>query len=287
MAGDAIQITGPDSDVVDLNDGTDFKLLFGEFGYLYPPITHADERVPLEPGSRLRQTNVHARTIDIPVLMKGTDRADFLTNMRSFLRKVDPTRGDSVIQYSAQGVTRLLTVRYVGGLEGNYKNKQAMESWNKIVLSFKAFDPFWYATSSIVNEYTTSDVATFFPFFPLTLNASQVIANPTIDNEGDVETWPIWTITGPASDINLVNSTTGKILTLTYTLGEAETIVIDTRPDAKTITLQDGTNLFEYLSVTSALWSLERGENDISLQMAGATADSAIELVYTPRYWSR
>lgn len=124
----------------------------------------------------------------------------------------------------------------------------------------------------------------FFPFFPLTLTNTILFASVVATNDGDVEAWPQWTIEGPASDIILTNTTTGERLALLgYTLPEGESIVIDTRPNRKSIT-RGATNLFPSLSSSSRLWSLGLGDNGISVEMANTGANSRVILRFVQRY---
>jgi phage-related protein len=78
---------------------------------------------------------------------------------------------------------------------------------------------------------------------------------------------------------------TGEVTNLTVSLGIGETITIDTKRFQKTITKNDGTNLFFTLTDESSIWSLQEGNNSIQIEMANATQDSLIQLTYRNRYW--
>ncbi len=128
----------------------------------------------------------------------------------------------------------------------------------------------------------------FFPIFPLRLTSSQIAVDSTVTNAGDVATWPVWTIKGPGTTITLRNLTTGEnLIFLSTVLGSGESIAIDTRPGLKTVTKQDGSNLFNDLDVTSSLWALPRGDSAIRLEMSGVDATaSSLQLNYRQRYLS-
>jgi hypothetical protein len=103
--------------------------------------------------------------------------------------------------------------------------------------------------------------------------------------QGDVETWPEWIITGPGENIVLRNMSTDEVTSLEVSLDVGETITIDTKPFHKTVTKNDGTNLFYTLTDESSLWALQEGSNSIQIEMANATTDSNIQLTYRNRYW--
>ncbi|SCD43660.1 Phage tail protein [Streptomyces sp. Termitarium-T10T-6] len=113
---------------------------------------------------------------------------------------------------------------------------------------------------------------------------SQVLGSVTVDNDGDDDAYPVWTIKGPATTVTLTNVTTGQTLALTRTITGADTIVIDTRERQQTALLNGVTNLWPDLSDDSSLWPLETGVNDLSLTVAGSTTDTSVRMTYQPRY---
>jgi len=79
---------------------------------------------------------------------------------------------------------------------------------------------------------------------------------------------------------------TGKTLNLDVTLTAGETVTIDTTPGTRSVTKNDGTNLFGELSATSSLWALAKGSNAIQLEMSSATSSSSIAYSYERRWLS-
>ena len=97
---------------------------------------------------------------------------------------------------------------------------------------------------------------------------------------GDAGAWPVWTIDGPGTDIALRNLTTGAYLATSQALVAGDQLVIDTRPDAKTATLNGTTNVYSTLDPQGSLWRLQPGDNDLQLEVGGATAATLITLTY-------
>lgn len=257
-------------------------------GRFMPPMRRVEEQVPLQAGARLRSVRHAGRDVMLMLWIDAASETALRTEIRELLFKLDATRGDGRLRVTAPGGDqRELTCRYVAGLE--MPEVEGQWSGPELQLAravFRATDPYWYDVSTVSATYTTGTPATFFPFFPLRLSASEVFADATLDNSGDVETWPTWTIVGPASSIVLRNLTTGKVLSLSTTLTAGESVSIDTRPGVKTVLRQDGTNLFSSLSATSSLWPLQRGTNAIRAEMSGATAASSVTVNYRRRYLS-
>ena len=281
--GETIRWIDADNGSHDLTDGVRrFSASRGRTGLWMPTFAFAAHEMPGEAGARLTYTRTSARDVDIPFAVLEEDETALRSLIRSLARALDPTRGDGVLEVTRDGVTRRLTCRYTGGLEQARTLGPSLQA----VLSFRAFEPYWEADSAVSETYETGEAAAFFPFFPLTLASSTVLASPSVENDGDVEAFPVWTITGPGSNPSLKNLTTGETLSLTLTLGAGEEVVIDTRRGRKTVLSGTGANLFSALSDDSSLWSLAAGTNRLQIEMDGATEDSAVTLGYTPRYLS-
>jgi hypothetical protein len=110
-----------------------------------------------------------------------------------------------------------------------------------------------------------------------------VLGITPIDNPGEVDAWPVWTITGPATVITATNVSTGQSFVLTKTLAAGELVTITTqRP---TVRGPLGENLVNALNWPSCyLWPLIPGTNQVNFAVAGASTGTAIELSFYPRW---
>lgn len=268
---------------LDIDEGVDVE--WGVIGRFMPPVDFIEEEVPLEDGVRVRRPKVRARDLVLPITVMGATEVELRTRIRTWLSRLNPTRGAGRLRVTApDGSQRELHCYYADGMQGNESIDEAGLVWQRFAVMLRAGDPYWYDSSTVVVPFTTGEAATFFPIFPLRLSGSEVFAETTVDNTGDVKTWPIWTITGPGSGLVLRNLTTGKELSLSRELSAGETITIDTSPGVKTITLNDGTNLMGEMDDGWSLWPIERGSNSIRIELTGATEDSSVMLVYRRRY---
>jgi phage-related protein len=265
-----------------LSGSPNFDILVGPTGRFMPPIDLVEQQVPFQAGTRLKQTYVKSRDIDLPLGITGVSKSDLRTQTRNLLNMFNPLLGDGQLKIIAEdGSQRLINCRYSSGLE----IQETGLLWQNVIIVLKAFDPYWYDPNPIVQTFTVGTPATFFPILPMRLTSSTVFADTTINNEGDVESWPTWIITGPGDTIYIRNLTTGEFININYTLQPGETIYIDTRLGKKTVTLGDGTNLYPNLSSDSSLWALQSGNNQIRIEMQNSQVASSVQLSYQNRYW--
>lgn len=258
-------------------------------GRFAPPSRFILDTSPTQPGSIVRSVRHESRRMIIPIVLKATSATDLRDQIQELNFALDPVRGSGQLKITGPGgITRVVDAYLEDGMGLDESlNSTTGPTWQRASLQFLCEEPYWKdnsTTSATVTYGTTT--ATFFPMFPLRLSSSSVFGAATIVNDGDVMTWPRWTITGPGSAIYIKNITTGKTINLDVTLTAGETVTIDTTPGVRTVTKNDGTNLFGYLSADSSLWSLTRGSNSIQLEMSSADVGSSIAYSFERRWLS-
>lgn len=275
----------PDGVETPLSSST-ISTLWGVTGRFMPPIDYVEETTPERAGARIRATKIRPREIAVPLFLEGPTPAELRALIRDFARRLFPARGDGRLRnVGPDGDTRELLCRYANGLELTETTAEGGVTWQRTLIVFRAAeDPYWRAVDPVELDFGTGEPPAFFPIFPLRIARSSVFGGVTIDNVGDVEAWPIWTISGPGSNLNLENVTTGEFIALDTVLGAGDEIVIDTTPGVKSVELADGSNLFPDLVDGYSLFPLQKGENEISVGLEGADDTSAIALSYRPRF---
>ncbi|MCP2168137.1 phage distal tail protein [Goodfellowiella coeruleoviolacea] len=283
MADEVIQHVDPDGVVTDLAVAWDVS---GRYGVT---VRLDEQGVPGQPGLLLRDVQHGARDISLSLWINAPTPAELQARLRDLVHRMDPRRGDSVLRMTGPaGDTREITVRVVAGLDvAERLGDTSGPTTQRMPIMCRAYDPYWAAGSDIVQQFQRGEAPKFFPFFPLRLASSEIWADVTVTNPGDVDAWPVWTIVGPGSHPVIRNETTGKVLDLAVDLGGGESVTIDTRPRRKEVTRSDGTSAFGRLSWGSSFWPLAPGTNAISIEMGSAvSADSRVVLSYRPRYLS-
>ena len=155
-----------------------------------------------------------------------------------------------------------------------------------LTLSFEGEDPLWYESTQRSYDFVAGMVVPFFPIFPVRLMVSSEYAEGSVENSGDEDSWPIWTISGPAEDLVIVNNTTGKTIDLTgITVPDAGQLIIDCNPAAKSVLL-DGIDSIATLTLASELFPLALGANSITVKLNNPDSGTTVNVAFTRRYFT-
>jgi hypothetical protein len=242
-----------------------------------PTVRYSELVVPLQPGSRWQNVSHGPRDVVVPVDILGPEDP-----MDRLVAAVDPTLGDGRLRVTRHDATeRELFCRLID-FSGLREATDRLDGWTA-ALVFHAVDPYWYDRNSSSLIFSPGESPSFFPFFPLTLGASEVSTEATVNNDGHVTTWPVWTITGPGS-VTATNTTTGETWDLDYTLDDGEVVTVDTRPGVKTVVSSTDGDLFANLTDESSLWALAKGTNTVTVTMAAASSASQLLLSWQRRW---
>lgn len=287
-------------------DGTTWPLMDASFGWhLQDGLVGVLGAVPIavttddDPGGgvTVRAEQPQARIMTLPLRIDGPDPDSHLIRFRQLIRSFTMTRRlgpGTLILKRPDGTLRQIPARYYAGLD---PAPGGLSGWlySDLPLQLLAPDPYWTDPNPIpiTIEFQSGAAADFQnPYF--TLSASSVVGDPvTVNNPGDAEAWPTWTITGPASLITATNNTTGKVWTIDPNaagiahgnLLAGETVTVTTRPQK--VRGPDGTTPWTGalgFPDNADLWPLEPGDNSITVALAGAAAGSDVVGSFTTRW---
>jgi hypothetical protein len=246
-------------------------------------------------GARLRHVQAQPRTVVWPVLVKGRDHVAFQDNWRALARAFTRTlrEGPGLLEVALpDGRVRQLEVHYADGWDGRGQAATGI-TWDSAVVTLWCEDPYWVSTEPVIVHRETGTQVDYLVPYP-SVSSSQVLGETTVTNPGDVDVWPTWVITGPASAITFTRqartaSETDQAFTLTMAdtvhgvLLAGETVTVSTDPPR--VRSGTGENLIDGLDWPGAvLWSLPPGETPVVFQLDGAAAGSAVDLTFYPRY---
>jgi hypothetical protein len=226
-----------------------------------------------------------SRTLLLPVILTDSSEAGLRSQIRDLVAKMHLAKGEGRIRVTdSGGSARDLDCRCIGGFEA--LDGQLGPTSAVLPLTFKAPDPYWQdATVSSGSSSQATQAAEWLPILPLTLVDTNIFDAPTITVTGDVEAWPIWTLTGPFTSVTIENTTTDKSWTLTFTASSSETIIMDFTTGNKSITrVNTGNSLLANFS--GAMWPLAAGANALSISATGADSVTLVEWEYQDRYLS-
>lgn len=253
----------------------------GTKGLGLPPVDLITEKLPNTPGVIVRRINKNQIIIELPIVIKSTSMTGVVSAMSNLYRWFDT--GDEKqrrpgylrITRPQDDVVRQILCYRSGGLTGDLS--EGGPDWVMTPVELLAPYPAW---TDIVNSQEEWDQA------EITAGNLSVLVN------GTQETFPVWTIHGPASDITLTNSTTGKTLPLTanggLTLSSLDTLYIDTRPTNERTTLQivNQSNVFygDRVAGSGSYWTLNSGQNRIVISASGMGVGTYFRIEWLNRY---
>lgn len=214
-----------------------------------------------------------------PMVLEGLiyDHGDTITRnerIARLKRASNALRADSTLTFTPDGsepvwtaVRRQQPVRVEGG-------------WNKnFQIPLVAADPRLYSTALSTSSVMADDQlggatgAGFDQGFDIDFGAAAPTGQLFVVNNGDTETWPIYTIFGPGTGPSIVNFTTGSQIVFAYTLSDTEGLLIDTLNrtvqlgtilDPDNLDPSTLTNRYSALDFANTVWGgLVPGSNDL------------------------
>lgn len=266
-----------------------FALADGVSGLGAAPVTLTTDPLP-RGGVRLRHVQPQARTIVWPVHVEADTHQQFVDLWRALGRAFTDTLrvGPGILDIARpDGRRRQIQVRYQDGWNGLGQAGTGI-TWDNAVVSLLAEDPYFYDPQPVSLMRSPAAPADFLASY-FTVSSAEVLGAATVTNPGDVDAWPIWTVTGPATLITMTRADTGDAFTLDPTatghgpLLAGQSVTITTDPPS--VRYQDGTNWVGGLNWPSAaLWSLAPGDTPVTLEVDGAGSGTSVTMSYYTRY---
>lgn len=266
-------------------------LLNGVTGIGIAPVDHATKKNAVGHGSSWQGTRLEEREIYLPLLIDAPDVAGLDKLRDSIIKTCDPLQGEGTISVRRMhdGKERHIPARYKSGLEGKYDDDYFGE-WQTLGLIFLATEAFWsgdpvtlsWPLSSTDKPFISETVA----FFPVVLGRTNVNGVYEIDLLGDAPAAPVWEVTGPATDITILNQTTGDKIFIAGEVKPGEKIRIDTANNFLSGSGRTEDELWDSLSLDSTLFKLPLGKNRVQVIATGLTKQSSIAATYAPQYYN-
>lgn len=234
------------------------------------------------------------RVLSVPLLIRGSTPDEYLQRYRGLQGAFRHRRGGEdvpgrVTVALPDGSRRSIAAYYNGGLGAEEQIDDLIAGYAFFPnLEFVALDPYWEG-ADIQIEWAQAETGAFFPILPVNLASSQVLGDTTADNPGDADAYPVWEVNGPGTP-TVANVTTGRQWAFTQSIPTGTTVTVDTRPPeiapetGLTATAGDGTDWFEHFADYPELWALEPGTNELSLEVVGADANTAVRMTATIRH---
>jgi hypothetical protein len=273
-------LTGANGDTIAF-DNQSF-VLNPEINGLLIPATNVRIEESAGDGGVWRHSKRGVRQLDLPVTVIGTDRGDVESKLRRLNKVLQDAQGATKISATySDGPVLQLSAHYVSGAEGSRGENGGM-TWQRILLSFQAPNPFWQ--SSVSESFTITSGNTGRGLLPnlakLLVSSSQTLGVISVTNDGDVAAYPVWTVRGPISGLSISDGSLS--FGFDDSVATGETIVINT--ETGVVVDDTGTNRYGILSTAPKLFKLNPGNSSLSVIGTDSTPETQVVLTYSPRY---
>lgn len=271
----------------------------GEDGWGMPGIDAITERGALQNGETPIDFRFLPRTVTLSLIVQTENYVDYLQARQKLgtIFGVSNSQGTLTVTYSSvlAGSTttysRSLDVLVRGGL--NYGKFDYDDYVLEATVQLRASDPMWYdpAEASLVSTQVLTGTPTPIPtLIPITFGGSSISQITNINYSGTAVEYPKFIITVGATsitDLNILNQTTGKILTFPI-LFAGRTYTVDLTYGYKTVVNDLGENCIGLLSSASnlATWAIDPalGPNAIQVTSSTANSETSVTMDYFNRY---
>lgn len=265
----------------------------GPAGWGAVPIEIVTDPLP-RGGEQPRFIRDRPRRLQWPVYIGGDTHMQYTQRRRALTRAFTMTKQRLYHGWlriaRPDGTARRIACYYETGLEGESGEGH---TFSRDVITLWCPDGYWQDVLPLAETRTfVADDSSFMNPF-ITITSSSVVSDPggepntMIDNPGEVDSWPSWTVIGPMAKLTAVNYTLGLRFAVTYNLAAGQELTISSNPRPM-VRGPGNVNLSKYVDwfnpLGTALWPLTDGENEISFQVDGAGTGTTVELLFYPRY---
>lgn len=270
-------------EVFELGRGPDDPVLhlYGSTGLGLAPVDiKSSDRVAGD-GAVVRGVRYGVRELYVPLLMESDSVAGLSAMRRALTRLLAPHLGpvEVRVQDPATGTDRMIRGYYRDGLDGDF-GSGFHGSWQTLGLTFECPDPWWLGPERVVELRIDPGSKPFISrsvtFFPVTLAQSSVQGEFEVDILGDGPVWPSWQVAGPGEDLTISNGQ--DVIEISGEFDASSPVLIETGPGRIT------PDRWADLSLRSRLFSLEPGQQTLTVTLVGASTDTLVRLTYQERF---
>lgn len=248
-----------------------------------PPVRHFRDESPAVDGARWRGVRTLSREVFWPLwVLHDAGAQDWVYRDRAFWATLDPEQPGQWTVTQPTGDYRTLACRFESGDDVS-EIDPALIGWATYGVYLSADDPYWLGVP-VTESWGSGGTVPYFSTSGSVYGRSpaNLLGTATMSNRGDVDAFPVWTITAGVGGITTTTiGVGGRLIVVPIALTEGQSITVDTRPAARTAIRENGTD------VTSSLGAVDfapipAGEaQSLSLSMTGTGTVSAS---ITPRF---
>ena len=236
-----------------------------------PALRVQDDNRGYQDGMFTGRDFLGGRTVQIGMQVFGTSATSMQTNLNALQNVLIPqAQGTKVLQFQIPGSN---LQRIDARVRKRAVRIDPEFTYGRAIVNYEFFapDPRRYDDTLQTTDLTLGVTTTGRTYNRVYTATATPGANPfttgmsfgggasspnLIANNGNTTTYPLITITGPATNPVVTNATTGAFLQINYTMGSTDTLVINT--DFRTLTL-NGVNRRSILANNSTWFGAEPG----------------------------
>lgn len=204
-------------------------LLAGVRGLSMPPTRRFLSRSGARHGSRSRGWITDEREVFWPLKVFNKEgSAAWLKHERAFWNTMHPGKtGLWVVKQPVGGASRSLEIKFTGDGGHAFETVPSVTGWQHYGIYLAAEQPFWmgkperglWAVTPPKDFYDDGSGTRLFY-----ISSGSTMVNATMNNPGDVEAWPVYTVVGPST-----SATIGGV-TVPFEVPAGKAVRVDTAP---------------------------------------------------------
>lgn len=282
-----------------LSDRAPFDLV-SVTGLGTPPIRRLTARAPFQDGDTDLGYRLDARMIDVVLYFNAGTKALADTYRAQLYEYIKPLAGALSLRcIKDDGYIRQLDCYPVGVIDAPNTELDRLWGAQKMAVQLRAAEPIWYDPQAqywgAIGGAATGATGYTVPVdVPWQQDTNTFIeASVALTYGGSWASYPVITITGPATGVSLSNVTTGHILDFpALSLSAGEYVTVDLRYGYKTVIDNTGANVIGELSTDSDLadWHLApapEAAGGINMLLFAVDADATSATSVQMSYYSR
>lgn len=291
-----IKWTGWDGSVWDLRTGPVRLTTGGIEGLLSLKFDSFTRDSAARDGQRFQGWRAQPRDVFLPVLIMRQPTEDkWLEVDRAWWKTMQPGRIGTISVTTGDGNTRHLDVRFIDDGNHAYAQDPSIQRVAVWALKMIADNPYWYSKSEWGSRFTNAGVAVQFlgggaldgdktKGTPIVLGATYTTDASVLNNPGDINAWPIYTLRGPLTAFSI--GVDGGVVSGTVGISSTQRLVIDTSPTMQTARLYNANGTYSNVlrSMTSFGFRPIRPGTDIKIAVNLSGAGS-LDVTGVPRYF--
>lgn len=236
-------------------------------------------------GASFRGGRTLSRVLDVPVTIRGVDRAAVNDSIGRLGRIVALRPEPARLVFNAGDESWGMDVVRTGGGDWTWGQDTDGSTFAKIVLTFQG-DPFWESEDEEARLITLQGLGLGLlgagrSLATLTVSDMDGVGSASLENTGDVEAYPTWTLYAPFTGFTLT-SPRGEALQWTGTAPKAGGY-IEVNTEDGTVKDETGANRYAELATAPKFWAIPRGLTAAGLALPGASGSTYARVVWRPR----